>query len=89
MRRCRGCGQPTPFARCLECERIYQRKRNVQLKRKAYRDPNYLAIPLVGVCQDCGSAVDLTRHHERAVRYGGSVADGIVILCRTCNSRRQ
>lgn len=87
-RRCVVCGIACYAARCQDCEREYQAKRNALPKRQAYKDPAYLAIPLVGQCADCGSAVDLTRHHELAVRYGGTVADGITVVCRSCNAKR-
>ena len=89
-KRCVECGQSHSRAgsRCRYCERLFQATRNAKPERQAYRDPLYLAIPLVGTCRDCGTPLDLTRHHELAVRRGGTVSDGIVILCRSCNSKR-
>ena len=89
-RRCVDCGEAHSRrgSRCPACERSFQARRNAQPKRKAYADPLYRAIPLHGHCADCGSDVDLTRHHQLAVRLGGTVWDGILILCRSCNARR-
>lgn len=89
-RRCVDCGEghAYPGSRCAGCERSFQARRNAQLKRAAYTDPLYRSIPLAGPCADCGSHVDLTRHHLRAVRDSGTVLDGILILCRSCNAKR-
>src|SRR6185295_6647631 len=69
LKRCIDCGEAHARAgsRCPGCERAFQARRNAQPKRKAYADPLYRSIPLVGQCAECGTDVDLTRHHLMAV----------------------
>ena len=39
-------------------------------------------------CARCGSTTDLTADHLVARALGGTIADGLQTLCRTCNSRK-
>jgi 5-methylcytosine-specific restriction endonuclease McrA len=87
---CFQCGRLTQNTKyCGRCRRLVERARNARPAREAYRDPAYREIPRVGACVDCGSTQDLTRDHRPVpVSKGGSVQDGIVIACRSCNSSR-
>jgi 5-methylcytosine-specific restriction endonuclease McrA len=90
-RRCieQGCVELTQRTRCTLHQRVRDRNRNANPTRKAYQDPEYRSIPLVGVCIDCGSSDDLTRDHITPISKGGSNdASNIVIRCRSCNSKK-
>lgn len=96
-----GCmGVTLGGARCPSCERAYQRARNASPARKPRRTRAYMdtVIPVGASCWCCGSTEDLTRHHvdplvstvrlwpDGVVRYADPGPDGLVPMCRRCNS---
>lgn len=90
-----GCLRPTLATRCDEHEAVWQARRNA--RRGAGRKPSapYRKVSLVGqACWCCGTTEDLTRHHVQAIgrvhlrdRQGGELEyDGLIPMCRRCNS---
>ena len=88
MRPCLDCKQPIVWGtRCRSCKRMQQRVKNRLPHRQAYRDPEYLSVPLSGYCAACGVVEDLTRDHIVPLIKGGTNdASNIRLLCRECNS---
>lgn len=73
--------------RCASCQRTYDRDRQRDPRRAAYLDPVYRSIPIVGLCP-CGARAE-TRDHDKPLSKGGTNdAANIVLLCRSCNSRK-
>lgn len=87
-----GCLNVTHGSRCALHEAEHQRRRNAQPKRRAYKDPAYTSVPLVGSCACCGATEDLTRDHVVPLATRGPVmrvgVDAFVILCRRCNGSK-
>lgn len=62
---CLDCGQLTKRrpARCWLCSTKWEQKRNSDPKRKAYKNPLYLAQPKEGTCWICNKPGADTRDH--------------------------
>lgn len=86
---CLSCGRPgAKGSRCPDCE--------TREHRAAY-GPDYQAAlraakqeQTSGICPNCNEPFSAdnpaTGGHARAVRLGGTAADGVVLHCRRCNS---
>lgn len=96
VRLCLDCAtaySPGDASRCPGCVRKRDARRNSNPKRKAYSDPAYQAIALVGPCADAhlgGCAGDLTRDHVPALvsMPPGQWRGRIEIRCRHHNSSK-
>lgn len=89
---CLDCGRPFEGDRergrpnvCGGCKG----KRSRAPKRRAYSEPAYRAVPLVGVCAcpGCGRTEDLTRDHVTPLAMT-LAASATAIRCRPCNSSK-
>lgn len=86
-----GCLLLTSRTRCPGHEAARQRARNADPKRRAYKDPAYVAARPTTPCACCGATTNLTRHHVLPL---AAVQDGIpliaqgtlVSMCLSCNS---
>lgn len=83
---------------CIGCGSIEHRdcrppKKSAGDRTGEYRRPEYVALRkqvragLHGPCADCGATDDLTIGHQVPVILGGTIDDGWVVQCRSCNGR--
>ncbi|MFF1660833.1 HNH endonuclease [Streptomyces sp. NPDC055898] len=91
---CAACKKLRPLGTkcpCRESRRKYAPRSNPRAKgRYDYRwqKARAAAIAAQPWCSFCGSTKDLTGDHVLPVSMGGTIEDGIRVLCRSCNSRR-
>lgn len=78
----------------MPCERDWNRVREQNPTRAAYKDPAYRRIRelLIGgylPCVDCGTREDLTIDHVVPLSAGGTNdLANLAVRCRACNSRK-
>ena len=92
MRPCLDCGRLMMGSqtRCQRCSKRRERKRNAQPKRRAYRDPAYLAVPMTGICHICLQPIDPgqgSRDHLTPISIDPHSVKALPAH-RTCNSAR-
>lgn len=88
---CLDCGQPGT-SMCTPCSRRRARARGTTTQRgygHAYQKAAEVAKKNATHCPECGAAFTpnnpATGGHVTALREGGSLSDGIVAQCRSCN----
>lgn len=84
---CTVCGRPADGPRCAQHKRPSPRARGYDAEyERALRSPAYVAATH---CLTCGrpftSDNPKTGGHVKAIRHGGTAADGIFPQCAGCN----
>lgn len=94
LRPCLTCGKPTSYAaRCPPHQRAHeraqrQRRGNDERQTYAWQLRRRQAIDDQPWCQRCGATTNLTLDHLRPMARGGTMHDGVQVLCARCNARR-
>jgi 5-methylcytosine-specific restriction protein A len=95
-----GCGQlTTNGTRCPDHATIHRQHRAEQRSRirpsadergydRRWRTIAKRTIAAHPYCAQCGATEDLTCDHLVPRSMGGTAADGVRVLCRSCNGRR-
>lgn len=87
-----GCHAPTTATRCTDHQREYEKQRGLPAQRgytHAYRRAAARVTRDATHCAQCGERFTAdnpaTGGHKRALRDGGSLAEGIEAQCAKCN----
>lgn len=95
-RHCLDCGTLTRHgSRCTPCANRHHRHAYGGTWRKTSKTQRRLNpfCQCLGQCGRhagiCGSIHDLTADHIKPVAHGGTASDGVITMCRSCNSAKR
>lgn len=80
MKHCLDCGQLSEGSRCP----AHARARHTRMYGGRWQRLSRTMRANVRRCEECGSPEDLTTDHV----VPGSLAGGVQVLCRPCNSKK-
>lgn len=80
MKHCLDCGKLTDGSRCP----AHTRARHTRMYGRRWQQLSLFKRANQRWCEECGATEDLTTDHVVA----GSLAGGVQVLCRRCNSRK-
>ena len=87
LKTCTVCGAVSSEPRCAKHRRPARQKRGYDAEyERALRAPAYLAATKCATCHEPFTADNpKTGGHVKAIRNGGTTADGIIPQCARCN----